>query len=919
MKYQKKIIYTNTLLISCLAFSNYANAQEYPSGSTLTGIATKDNDVSIADDGQAFINNNGGANIAAVEVVGGNVNLGNNSVITAKGFGANAVGGMMLNGGKATQSSNFTSNNLTINVSSTVGNASKSSVIGLGSNYTADNGPKGTINLNGTTNINLDVSDNSTTTSVISGVFVSGSNVSVNADELNVGISYKNTVKPSDSLNITGIYLSRATQNLAYNSAKIIIDNSTANTIANGILNTGKLIEGTNTAVTLNGAAGGQTLKGITATKVSDDADMTSLIVLSGKTNIDVNSGGNNSNLIAINSNAALGQFSQKMGDVVINLDSKGFANNTVNGIYTESGLSSIKNIDIDTNSLTITNKNNVTADSHFVYANGGNIELTTAGALNFIDEAKNNQGINDIIKAGQNGTVTINAQEAKLAGNIVAQANGSVDFNANTGTFTGTTQQAAGSTVNFGLGDGFVWNMTDNSTLSDLSLNNSTVNFNKEKTNSLVYQVLTADNLKGNGTFNLRTDIIGQQGDLVVVKGSAEGAYKLGIANNGAASTNGNETLTVVKAGTNNADFSLVNKVELGAYEYGLRKVDGSQDLEFYALVDQNNGNDIDDGDNDVNNGDNGGNGVITTTAEAASSFLNIGYLTNYIDNQTLLQRLGDLRNGQIAGINNSGLWLRGFGGKLNSFSGQALSGFDMTYVGTQLGVDKQIEVTNGNLLVGTMVGFTETNPNYRKGDGNGKNYNIGLYATYFLDDSLYVDSVLEYNHMRNRFNVEDTAGKSVYGTGKTKGIMASIEVGKRFWMNITHQGFYLEPQAQFSYGYQSGDTVRASNELNVDLSHYKSALGRASAIFGYQIQGENPINVYLKTGMVREMSGDASYRFNDGRKNEYSFRANWFDNGIGANININKKHKIYAEADYSLGNRFNNTMLNVGYRYSF
>lgn len=84
------------------------------------------------------------------------------------------------------------------------------------------------------------------------------------------------------------------------------------------------------------------------------------------------------------------------------------------------------------------------------------------------------------------------------------------------------------------------------------------------------------------------------------------------------------------------------------------------------------------------------------------------IAYLTTYIENQTLLQRLGDLRNSEAAGVKSDGFWMKGFGGKLSAFSGSTMKGFDMTYTGTQLGIDKNIDIQDGRLLVGIMAGFT-------------------------------------------------------------------------------------------------------------------------------------------------------------------------------------------------------------------
>lgn len=542
--------------------------------------------------------------------------------------------------------------------------------------------------------------------------------------------------------------------------------------------------------------------------------------------------------------------------------------------------------------------------DSSMSLAEGGySVYAMNAGTVNLSGKTIINAGTTSgYALATKGGNSIINViDRAIINGNIFASGAGSsINLDTTQGSvltgYTTIDTAAPGASLNIKMADG-IWNMTDDSQVNNLVLNNATINFSKAG-----YETLTVDSLSGtNGLFNVRTDIVGQQSDLIVVNGTAEGTYKLNVTNSGSSATTGNETLVVIKTDNNQANFSLVNKVELGAYEYGLRNVAGSpNDYELYASG-------------------SGNKPTLATTAQAAGSFLNIGYLTNYIENQTLLQRLGDLRNSEAMGLKGDGFWMKGFGGKLNSFSGTALDKFDMTYTGTQLGIDKQIATQNGRLLVGAMAGFTRTNPNYRQGNGDGKNYTAGLYATYLLDNGLYVDTVLKYNSMRNHFNVKDTAGQSVKGTGKTQGVSLSTEVGKRFWVSSNHQGLYFEPQAQLSYGYQSGDTVHSTNGLKVGLSHYNSTLGRVSGIVGYQIQGANPINVYLKTGVVREMSGGANYRFNDGIKNGHSFRSNWFDNGVGVNININKKHNIYAEADYSTGNHFDNAMLNVGYRYSF
>ncbi|AWM81494.1 hypothetical protein DKL61_14765 [Gammaproteobacteria bacterium ESL0073] len=520
----------------------------------------------------------------------------------------------------------------------------------------------------------------------------------------------------------------------------------------------------------------------------------------------------------------------------------------------------------------------------------------------------------------GNNSQVTTDTDGSKMTidGGLFAQNQGLIDLNLLQGSYLKSVVSTSDNSTTKLSMTGTTWDMTDSSVVTNLTANDSSINFLSTPNN---YQTLEVANLAGNNAnFGMHVNLggittatrinnqgerigtAGVDGDLLTVTDtlSNTGNYKLAITNNGSAATQGNEVLQVVETPENNSgNFSLVKPVEAGAYEYSLRQsINNSNNSTGWELYST---------------------GRKTTTAEAATSFLNVAYLTSYIENQTLLQRLGDLRNSEVAGVKSDGLWIKGFGGKLSAFSGNSMKGFDMTYTGTQLGIDKNIDMQSGRLLIGIMAGFTRTNPNYRDGNGTGKNYTTGLYATYLNDNGIYVDNVLKYNSMHNQFNVRDTAGNNVKGTGKTQGIMLSTEIGKRFWLEGKQQGFYLEPQAQLSYGYQNGDTVHASNGLKVGLSHYNSALGRVSGIAGYQIQGENPINIYVKTGVVREMSGSASYRFNNGDKKGHTFRSSWFDNGIGANVTINKKHNIYTEVDYSTGGKFDSTMFNLGYRYSF
>lgn len=449
---------------------------------------------------------------------------------------------------------------------------------------------------------------------------------------------------------------------------------------------------------------------------------------------------------------------------------------------------------------------------------------------------------------------------------------------------------------------------LENNSSLTDSSFvnianltNDGNVSFGSTGTKANPsYITLNIDNLSGNGTYTMRANIAAQQGDLLNINQlNANSKNKLSIVNQGSAATKPTDTLTVVKtvSGGQANQFTLDHAVEQGGYLFNLRQT--GNDWELYASP-----------------GSPSKGGGKTSTALAAGNFLNVSYLMNYVNTQNLMQRMGDLRNQQ--GTKDVDFWIRGFAGKLNSFSGN-LAGFDMDYRGTQLGVDKLIPLSSGSLRTAIAAGYTDADPDYKAGHSSAKSYNFGLYGTYLDNSNFYIDTLLKYENIKSRFNVKDTQKNTVNGTARSNGYGLSVEAGKRFYVKA-EQGFYIEPQTQLSYMHQDGDTVHASNGLKVKLSDYDSLLGRASVAFGYEIkQTANPINVYFKTGYVREFAGnDVNYYLNNS-KEKHNFKGNFWDNEVGISTTINKRHTLHADVSYADGNRFDKQQINLGYRYSF
>ena len=456
-------------------------------------------------------------------------------------------------------------------------------------------------------------------------------------------------------------------------------------------------------------------------------------------------------------------------------------------------------------------------------------------------------------------------------------------------------------------------WNVTGDASLDQLSLTHSTVDLASRAAAPDTFTTLNVANLSGNSTFVMRADIVGDgvsnAGDLLNVTGSSSGQHVLTIRNQGSQATTGNEVLTVVHTPDGAASFTASSQVELGGYLYDVRK--NGTDWELYATG-----------------------GVPapvpapdpspapapapapapTTTADAGGNYLNVGYLMNYEENRTLMQRMGDLHNHSQGG----NLWLRGYGGEFDAFASGKLSGFDMHYSGTQFGGDRRITEALP-LYIGLFIGSTHASPDYRAGNGTARSDYLGMYASYVAHNGFYSDMVLKASRQKNDFHVLDSQNNGVSASGSSGGLSASVEAGRKFSLNPLAEGFYIEPQAQFTYSHQNAMGMKASNGLDIELSRYESLLGRASVVLGYEATtGSNRVNMYLKTGAIREFAGDTDYRLN-GSREQHSFRGNGWNNGVGVSAQINQQHTLYLEADYTHGTVFDQKQISGGYRFSF
>ena len=524
---------------------------------------------------------------------------------------------------------------------------------------------------------------------------------------------------------------------------------------------------------------------------------------------------------------------------------------------------------------------------------------------------------------ANTGGQVQLNMSErSSLSGNMVTDATGSISGNlSGNARYTGSTDASAGGPISLNLANTATWQMMNSSNLTNLNVDAGTEVILGDAANphSGNRVDLTIANLSGNGSFYVRSDIARDgntainNGDKIYITDSSSGAHKVYVrdANLGniATSTLGTERLRIVEDSSGGtATFALggdagtgiqQTSVDVGAYSYILDREENfaRSDTQYWILAATPG--------NDLNN-----------TAKNSVNLLNINYLLGYVENQTLLQRMGQLRQ---SNAKDGDVWGRVYGGSLDHFDSR-LGGMDMKYAGMQMGVDRRLDGQDGRFYVGAAAGTSKGDVDYSVGTGDVRSYHLGVYGTYMANNGFYVDGIVKYMHMKNEFNTVTGGGLGVDGSGNTNGFSIGVETGKRFYLENADTGWYLEPQGQLTYSHQNSASVQASNGLQTKLGSYDSTLGRASIIAGYSItKGKNPIDVYFKTGYIREFSGKTHYTFNGADRETYDFGGGWWDNGIGLNMQINDRHNIYMDANYAKGSRFDQKQFNIGYRYSF
>lgn len=581
---------------------------------------------------------------------------------------------------------------------------------------------------------------------------------------------------------------------------------------------------------------------------------------------------------------------------------------------------------------------NIIKAERNGAYTLGGNIEVTSsndnlidaetglyADKGNVIFDAGNNTVINATDKAmyaTNHGVAKVLSEKlTQMTGDVVANSFGSATagFDSKESYLLGAVHTDGGRTDNsktdLTFTNGATWYLTDNSNVSDLTLDNGIVDLteqvkNNEKVNA--YKVSIDRNLNGSGLFKL---------DLTYLDNNVESYMR-----------DDNSDFIYIYGGDNseqNIEFA-INDANLGAMKSGDKLYfaqvhDDAATFGQGETIKRANEDSIYDNQYRIDfeeheeaiasalslaNDDSAGDkpseivpmysdwfitcekGDINPNGETPVQSYNAGFAL-WRDDDTLLKRLGELRYTNDEG----GVWTRVIGKKLED--NRAL-GFNTHAKTVQVGYDRKDvqEDGSGTWRKGIAIGHTWADTSFSGGEGKNNYTDLSIYATNIRKHDHYLDLVARFGRINSDYD-------TVYGDhGEFDNWAGSLsaEYGRKKQMN--EDNWFIEPQAQLTYSYMWGDSYTTRKGVRVEQDNADSLVGRAGFIISKELESERkyPNRYYAKAFIMHEFLDGGDNTVSLGSDRFYAgsdFKDTWYVVGVGANADMGNQCTFYFDAE--------------------
>lgn len=461
-------------------------------------------------------------------------------------------------------------------------------------------------------------------------------------------------------------------------------------------------------------------------------------------------------------------------------------------------------------------------------------------------------------------------------------------------------------------MSNGARWNATNTSKINDLTIDNeASITFGSDTR----FINVSTGTLKGNGTFHMYGDIVGNKADRLIIRKSSGGHHKITYKDNGTAKTIGNESLLLVEYKTDNkddikGDFRLKHgTTDQGAYEYVLTRPEDSKIVK------------IPDGTGFYLNPT----GRLSSAGQSSALLNDLIYQSNLTLTESLHQRLGEVHFNKDL-VRRKDVWVKYLNGKYSGARGITVGPYANRYRGWKIGRDWAKERGNWINYNGISLGYIRSNAAFEHLSGqtavNGRE--LGLYSAWLnKENDLYFDFFAKAVKYRGSYELVKSPETTITSPQiRTLTYILSAETGKRFNLNETEgRVAYIQPEAQLSYHTTGGYAFKASNGLDIQTERVRSLTARIGFRAGLDYSNEKNLHPYAKLMYEREFSGGMQHSFNEAAVEKFSNKGHWWVYGLGLSyMDKAKNTQLYFETQRSTRHQFKQSwQAHLGARHLF
>lgn len=525
---------------------------------------------------------------------------------------------------------------------------------------------------------------------------------------------------------------------------------------------------------------------------------------------------------------------------------------------------------------------------SKVVALNGAAIKVENySGIESFADITIQNgstliSGNGNLLEVESGSTASFTVDNSTLTGNLIADDTSTLNVTLK------NNAQLTGDVINgnnLSINSGAQWQMVGDNAVKTLSLNGGGVSFGADG-----FHALSLGQLSGSGVFAMNIDLDAGVGDLLEVNGQANGDFTLKVKNTGVEPVSPDiQPLQVVHTEGGDAQFNLLgNRVDLGAYSYELEK----QGTDWFIVGDGK---------------------TISPSTQSVLALFNAAPTIWMSELTTLRSRMGEVRNS-----GEGGGWIRAYGSRFNATTGAGVD-YEQRQSGMSFGADAPVPVSNGQLLIGLLGGYSKSDLDLSRGtSGNVDSYYVGAYGTWLSEEGYYVDGVLKLNKFHNESEVAMSDQTKAKGNYTNTGIGGSVEFGKHIKLA---DDFFLEPFAQMAAVVIQGDHYTLDNGLEAKNNRTQSVLGKVGTSVGRNIALKDGglLQPYVQVAVAHEFARSNEVKVNDTRFNNELFGSR-AELGAGVAVSLSKRLQVHADFDYMKGDNVEQPWgANVGVRFAF